>query len=340
MRIAVDAMGGDYAPEAIVSGAVAAARELGADVVLVGPEARVREELARHRGAPALEIVDAPEVIEMHEAPAMALRRKRRASIVVAVELLKARRVDAVVTAGHTGAAMGAALLGLGRVPGVDRPAIAAVLPTQTAEPAILLDVGANVDCKPHHLLQFALMGAVYANRILGITSPRVGLLSNGTEEGKGSELTLAATPLLRASGLNFVGNVEARDFFAGVADVVVCDGFVGNVTIKFGQGLALAIRNIVKDELRGLRGKLLRLYLAPLVGSILRLYRRIDYREYGGAPLLGIDGVVIVAHGSSNARALRNAVRVAAETVSHGFVEELRGRMPQAQGITLERTP
>jgi len=340
MRIAVDAMGGDQAPEAIVSGAVAAARELGADVVLVGREARVREELARHRGAPALEIVDAPEVIEMHEAPAMALRRKRRASIVVAVELLKARRVDAVVTAGHTGAAMGAGLLGLGRIPGVDRPAIAAVLPTQTAQPAILLDVGANVDCKPHHLLQFALMGSVYANRVLGTTSPRVGLLSNGTEEGKGSELTLAATPLLRASGLNFVGNVEARDVFLGVADVVVCDGFVGNVALKFGQGLALAIRNIVKDELRGLRGKLLRLYLAPLVGSILRLYRRIDYREYGGAPLLGIDGVVIVAHGSSNARALRNAVRVAAETVSHGFVEELRSRMPQAQDITLERTP
>jgi glycerol-3-phosphate acyltransferase PlsX len=339
MRIAVDAMGGDYAPEAIVSGAVAAARELGVDVVLVGPEARVRGELTRHRAAPAIEVVDAPEVIEMHEAPAMALRRKRRASVVVAVELLKTRRADAVVTAGHTGAAMGAALFGLGRVPGADRPAIAAVLPTQTERPAILLDVGANVDCKPHHLLQFALMGAVYANRVLGAAAPRVGLLSNGAEEGKGSELTLAATPLLRDSGLNFVGNVEARDFFLGVADVVVCDGFVGNVTMKFGQGLALAIRNIVKEELRGLRGKLLRLYLAPLVGSVLRLYRRIDYREYGGAPLLGIDGVVIVAHGSSNARALRNAIRVATETVAHGFVEELRARMAQTHGATLERT-
>src|SRR3990170_1773216 len=340
MRIAVDAMGGDQAPEAIISGAVAAARELGADVVLVGREARVREELARHRGAPALEIVDAPEVIEMHEPPAMALRRKRRASIVVAIELLKAGRADAVVTAGHTGAAMGAALLGLGRVPGVDRPAIAAVLPTQTALPAILLDVGANVDCKPHHLLQFALMGSVYAHRVLGAASPRVGLLSNGTEEGKGSELTLAATPLLRASGLNFVGNVEARDFFLGVADVVVCDGFVGNVAMKFGQGLALAIRNIAKDELRGLRGKLLRLYLAPLVGLIRRLYRRIDYREYGGGAALGADGGGSVAPRRSNARALRNAVRVAAEAVSHGFVEELRSRMPQAQDVTLERTP
>ena len=340
MRIAVDAMGGDHAPEAIVAGAVAAARELGAEVVLVGPEARVRGELAQHRGAPMLEIVDAPEVIEMHEAPAMALRRKRKASIVVAVELLRSGHADAVVTAGHTGAAMGAALLGLGRIPGVDRPAIAAVLPTQTETPAILLDVGANVDCKPHHLLQFALMGSAYAHSVLGTAAPRVGLLSNGSEEGKGSELTLAAAPLLRSSGLNFVGNVEARDFFLGVADVVVCDGFVGNVTMKFGQGLALAIRNIVKEELRGLRGKLLRLYLAPLVGSVLRLYRRIDYREYGGAPLLGIDGVVIVAHGSSNARAVRNAVRVAAETVSHGFVEELRTHMPQLPTATLERTP
>jgi len=340
MRIAVDAMGGDHAPEAIVAGAVAAARELGADVVLVGPDARVRAELARHRSGPPLEVVDAPEVIEMHEAPAMALRRKRRSSIVVAVELVKSGRADAVVTAGHTGAAMGAALLGLGRIPGVDRPAIAAVLPTQAEKPAILLDVGANVDCKPHHLLQFALMGSAYAHRVLGTASPRVGLLSNGSEEGKGSELTLAAAPLLRASGLNFVGNVEARDFFLGVADVVVCDGFVGNVTMKFGQGLALAIRNIVKEELRGIRGKLLRLYLAPLVGSILRLYRRIDYREYGGAPLLGIDGVVIVAHGSSNARALRNAVRVAAETVAHGFVDELRTRMPALPAATLERAP
>src|SRR3990170_151332 len=301
MRIAVDAMGGDNAPEAIVSGAVAAAHDLGAEIVLVGAEQRLREELARHRGAPALEIVDAPEVIEMHESPAMALRRKRGASIVVAIELLKAGRADAVVTAGHTGAAMGAALLGLGRVPGVDRPAIAAVLPTQTAHPAILLDVGANVDCKPHHLLQFALMGSAYAKSVLGAAAPRVGLLSNGTEEGKGSDLVLAATPLLRDSGLTFVGNVEARDFFLGVADVVVCDGFVGNVTMKFGQGLALAIRNIAKDELRGLRGTLLRLYLAPPVGSIRRLYRRIDYREYGGAPLLGIDGVVLVAPRRSN---------------------------------------
>lgn len=332
MRIAVDAMGGDDAPGVVVAGALAAARDLGVEIVLVGPERRVREELARHRRAPVVEIAEAPEVIEMHEPPATALRRKKRATIVVAIEQLRERRVDAVVTAGHTGAAMGAALLGLGRVAGVDRPALAVVLPTKAARPAILLDIGANVDCKPRHLLQFALMGSVYANRVLGVEVPRVGVLSNGTEEGKGSDLTIAASDLLRAAPLNFIGNVEARDVFAGVADVVVCDGFVGNVTLKFGEGLALAIRDIVKGELRGFRGAVLRLYVAPLAGRIRRLYRRIDYREYGGAPLLGIEGVVIVAHGSSNARAIRNAIRVGAEAVSHGFVDELRTRIPQLE--------
>jgi glycerol-3-phosphate acyltransferase PlsX len=336
MRIAVDAMGGDYAPEVVIAGAVAAARDFAVEIVLVGPERRVRQELGAHREAPPLTIVDAPEVIEMHESPAMAVRRKRRSSIVVAVDLLRERRVDAVMTAGHTGAAMGAALLGLGRIPGVDRPALAAVLPTKTERPAILLDVGANVDCKPHHLLQFAHMGAVYAGSVLGIASPRVGLLNIGVEEGKGTELTTAAAELLRRSALNFVGNVEARDVFSSVADVIVCDGFVGNVALKFGQGLALAIRDIVKNELRGLRGRLLMLYVAPLAGKVRRMYRRIDYREYGGAPLLGIDGVVVVGHGSSNARAIRNGIRVAIEAAAHGFVEQLRTRMPQL-GITAE---
>lgn len=339
MRIAVDAMGGDDAPEAVIAGSIAAVRDLGVQVVLVGASARVRGELSRHPSAPPLEVVEAPEVIEMHEAPAMALRRKRRASIVVAVELLRERAVDAVMTAGHTGAAMGAALLGLGRIPGVDRPALAAVLPTKIDRPAMLLDVGANVDCKPQHLLQFALMGSLYAERVFGVPAPRVGVLSNGAEEGKGSELTIAASALLRGSALNFIGNVEARDFFSGVADVVVCDGFVGNVTMKFGQGLALAIRDIVKAELGGLRGRLLMLYLTPLAGKARRMYRRIDYRETGGAPLLGIDGVVVVAHGSSNARAIRNAIRAAKEAVEHGFVDALRASLPPAAAAIPQET-
>ncbi len=329
MRIAVDAMGGDHAPDAVVAGAVTAARDLGVEVVLVGPQARVEKELARHQPVPSgVSVVDAPEVIEMHESPAMAVRRKKRASIVVAMELVRDGRAHAVISAGHTGAAMGAALLRLGRIPGVDRPAIAAVLPTIAAHPVVLLDVGANVDCRPHHLLQFAIMGSVYAQQVLEIHTPHIGVLSNGVEEGKGSDLTLRTTALLRDSGLDFVGNVESRDMFSGVADVVVCDGFVGNVVLKFGEGLALAIRDIVKSDFRGLRGRLLLLYLTPLAGKIRRMYRRIDYREYGGAPLLGIEGICIIAHGSSNARAIRNAIRVAGEAVRHGFVEEIRTQM------------
>ncbi len=340
MTIAVDAMGGDHAPATVVAGAVAASRELGTRIVLVGPDTAVRAELARHaRDGLAIEIVDAPEVIEMHEAPAMALRRKRRASIIVAMDLIRDGRAEAVVSAGHTGAAMGAALLGLGRIAGVDRPAIAALLPTLGDTPAILLDVGANVDCKPHHLHQFALMGSVYAKEVLGIASPRVGVLSNGTEEGKGNDLTNATTQLLRASpGLRFAGNVEARDIFGCVADVIVCDGFAGNVALKLGEGLALAIRSIVKSELVGWRGRLLRLYLAPLVGKVRRMYRRIDYREYGGAPLLGINGVCVIAHGSSNARAIRNAIRVACEGVSHGFVEVIRAQLSALSAAGGER--
>src|SRR5436189_109721 len=258
VRIGVDAMGGDHAPDVVVAGAVTAVRDLGAEVVLVGPQARVERELARHRPVPSgLSVVDAPEVIEMHESPAMAVRRKKRSSIVVAMELVRDRRADAAVSAGHTGAAMGAALLRLGRIPGVDRPAIAAVLSTVASHPVVLLDVGANVDCRPPHLLQFAIMGTVYARQ-------------------------------------------------------------------------ALEIRDIVKAELRGLRGRLALLYLAPLAGKIRRMYRRIDYREYGGAPLLGLEGVCVIAHGSSNARAIRNAIRVAVEAVRHGFVDEIRAQMPR----------
>ena len=333
-------MGGDHAPEAVVAGAVAAARDFGVTILLVGPQLTVERELARHRHAPStIRIVDAPEVVEMHEAPAMAVRRKKRSSIVVAIEQVRDRHAHAVVSAGHTGAAMGAALLRLGRLPGVDRPAIAVILPTIADQPMVLLDVGANVDSRPHHLLQFALMGAVYARRVLGVASPHVGILSNGAEEGKGSDLTLRTTALLRNSGLNFIGNVEARDVFTGTADVVVCDGFVGNVVLKFGEGLALAIRDLVKAEFRGWRGRLYLVFLAPLAQKLRRMYRRIDYREYGGAPLLGIDGVCIIAHGSSNARAVRNAIRVAIEGVRHSFVEDLRAQMPQWSETVMSAT-
>ncbi len=328
VRVAVDAMGGDYAPDEVVGGAVDAATALGVGITLVGPAERIHRVLGnRARGLP-IEVVDAPEVIGMDEAPAMAVRKKRRASVVVALQQVRDGRASAVVTAGNTGAAMGAALVTLGRIPAVDRPAIAAILPTLGKTPAILLDVGANVDCKPKHLLQFGVMGSVYAHRVLGIASPRVGILSIGEEAGKGNDLTIPAAELLRASGLNFVGNVEGRDFFSGHTDVIVCDGFIGNVVLKFGEGLALSLRQLLREELRGTPGVLLGLYLAPLKRRGLRIWRRLDYREYGGAPLLGVDGVCIIAHGRSNAWAIRNAIRVAAEAAERHIVQPISAEM------------
>ncbi|HLJ61673.1 MAG TPA: phosphate acyltransferase PlsX [bacterium] len=336
MRVAVDAMGGDHAPREIVAGAVEAARTLGVDVTLVGPTRLLEEELRHAGGSQGVRIEEAPEVIEMAEAPAMALRRKRRASIPVAVDLVHRGEADAMVSAGNTGAAMAAALFGLGRVEGIDRPAIAAALPT-TRGRAILVDVGANVDCRPKHLVQFAVMGSVYA-RVLGISEPRVGVLSNGTEETKGNDLVIRAGELLRQSGLRFIGNVEGREFFDGVADVVVCDGFVGNLVLKFGEGLALGIFTLLREELtRGVRVRLGVLLAAPGLRAV---RRRMDYTEYGGAPLLGVNGVCIISHGSSKAKAIRNAVALAAESVRARMVDAIRedvGRLAEpavSQGI------
>jgi glycerol-3-phosphate acyltransferase PlsX len=329
VRIAVDAMGGDFAPRAIVEGAVAAARTLGVEPVLVGAGDRIEAELRRLRGAPAMEIVEAPEVIEMHEHPAMALRRKRRSSIVIAMQQAREGRVGAVVSAGHTGAAMGAAQLILGRVPWVDRPAIAAVLPTAVGRPVVLLDVGANVDCKPHHLAQFGMMGSIYAREVLGVAAPTVGLLSNGEEETKGNDLTIRAAEILRGMPLAFVGNVEGRDLLFGAADVVVCDGFVGNVMLKLGEGVVQMLREVFRTEFGGWQGRLWQFYLLPAVGRLRRIWRRIDYREYGGAPLLGVNGVCVIGHGRSNAYAIRNAIRVAAEAARHSLPDRIRAAAP-----------
>jgi glycerol-3-phosphate acyltransferase PlsX len=333
VRVAIDAMGGDFAPRAVVEGATAAARELEVTPILVGDARRVGDELRRLH-APAIEIVDAPEVIEMHEHPAMALRRKRRSSIAVAMQLVRDGRADAVVSAGHTGAAMGSAQLVLGRLPGIDRPAIAAVLPTVSGRPVILLDVGANVDCKPGQLAQFGLMGSMYAREVLGVPAPRVGVLSNGEEDTKGNDLTIRASELLRTMPLAFVGNVEANQLLFGPADVVVCDGFVGNVVLKLGQGVVVALRDILKAEFPGWRGRLWQLYLLPLAVRLRGLWRRLDYREYGGAPLLGINGVCVVAHGRSNARAIRNAIRVAADAARHRLPERISTAMMDAMTI------
>ncbi|MBM3451152.1 MAG: phosphate acyltransferase PlsX [Armatimonadetes bacterium] len=332
MRIAVDAMGGDHAPGEVVAGCVAAARDLGIEIHLVGPEDRVRAEIRAHGGDRlSLRVAHAPEVIEMHESPAQALRRKRLNSISVGLELVRDGRADAFVSAGNTGAAMAAAVLTLGRIEGIDRPAIATALPTLNGR-IMVLDAGANVDCKPKHLLQFALMGSAYVEHVLGVTAPRIGIISNGEEATKGNELVLHSAELLRASGLNFVGNIEGRDLFAGKADVAVCDGFVGNVILKFGEGIALGIFQLLRQELG--RGLVTRLAAGLLRPRLRRILKRMDYAEYGGAPLLGVRGVCIISHGSSRAKAVRNAVAAAADSAGGDTVRAIRDTVRHVQQV------
>ncbi len=314
MKIAVDAMGGDVGPPVTVEGAVAAARDDGVEVVLVGDKAAIERELARHRPEGlSLTVRHASQVVEMHEPPAQALRRKRDSSMRVAAELVRDGEAAAFVSAGNTGAAMAIAMFTLGVLPGVDRPAIAVPLPNLKAR-TILLDVGANMDPKPRHLVQYALMGHVYARDILGVASPRIGLLSVGEEEGKGNELVREVFKALEAMPLNFIGNVEGRDIYNGNADVVVTDGFTGNVALKISEGLADMLVHLIREELiRTPMAKLGALLVRP---AFRRFWKRVDYNELGGAPLLGINGACIISHGASPPRAVKNAIRVAAEWV------------------------
>lgn len=304
-------MGGDTGPTLIVDGALAAARHLDLGVVLVGPAAALEAEVARHPFVdPArVRFVDADAVIDMAESPSAALRRKPRASIRVAAECVARGEASALFSAGHTGATVMAAHAAFGMLPGVDRPALAATVPTRR-QPAILLDVGASVECRPQHLLQFGIMGAVYGRVAFGWAAPRVGLLSIGEEAGKGNELTREAHRLLQAAPLTFIGNVEAREVYSGNADVIVSDGFTGNVALKVSEGLVDVMGDLLSEELSST--------LTLRVGSLLtrralrRFRKRVDYSEYGGAPLLGVAGVAIVGHGRSSAKAVRNAVAMA----------------------------
>lgn len=318
MRIAVDAMGGDYAPESIVAGVVDALKELKgiAEITLVGKEEVVAKELSRHHisGLP-ITIKDAKEVIEMHESPAIAVKTKKDSSIAVATKTLKAGGVHAVVSAGNTGAVMASSLMTLGRLKGVLRPSIATLIPTLEGA-SILLDVGANVDCKAIHLLQFAMMGDVYAEYILGKTNPKIGLLSIGEEESKGNALTSEAFKLLKKSSLNFIGNVEGRDIINGRVDVIICDGFIGNVVLKFAESLAEMIFDFLKRELSKNLSLKLGAYLAK--PAFKKFKKLVDYSEYGGAPLLGINGVCIICHGASSSKAIKNGIRVACEFIDH----------------------
>jgi glycerol-3-phosphate acyltransferase PlsX len=329
-RIAVDAMGGDDAPGPIVDGALAAARYSGVAVTLVGRGEAIAAELARHPDATGLDVrvIEAADVVAMGESAASTLRRKPRASIRVATELVRDGEASAVVSAGHTGATVVAAHGAFGMLKGVDRPALAPAIPTRSGM-AVLVDAGATVECKPAHLLQFGVMGAVYARTLLGIEAPRVGLLSIGEEEGKGNDLTRDAYRLLKAAPLTFIGNVEARAVFSGRAHVIVCDGFTGNVVLKLSEGLV----EMVEEQL----GAELSSTFSSQVGYLLsrrafrRFRKRVDYSEYGGAPLLGVSGLVLVCHGRSSAKAIRNAVVSASRLVADGVLGRVEQRIAEA---------
>jgi phosphate acyltransferase len=323
MRIAIDAMGGDDGPGSIIDGALVAARHLQVGLVVVGDGELIERELSRHPGAGALDlqIIDTPEAIEMDESAAAALRRKPRASIRLAAEAVKDGTAAAVFSAGHTGASVMAAHAAFGRVPGVDRPALATIIPTRR-RPAVLLDSGATVECRPQHLVQFAVMGAAYARVALGCAAPRVGLLSVGEEESKGNELTRDAHQLLKAAPVQFVGNIEGRDVYAGNVDVIVCDGFTGNVTLKISEGLVETVEQLLHDELSATFGTRVGYLLSRQ--AFRRFRKRLDASEYGGAPLVGLNGLCVVGHGRSSAKAVRNAVAMAARFVEEGLIERL----------------
>jgi len=321
--IAVDALGGDTAPGLVVDGALAAARHLDLGVVLVGPVSRIEAQVERHAGVDwsKVRLVEAGSVVDMAESPTAALRRKPNASIKIAAELVARGEASALFSAGHTGATVMAAHGAFGMIAGVDRPALAATIPTRN-RPAVLLDVGASVECRPSHLLQFAVMGSVYARVAFGTEQPRVGVLSIGEEEGKGNELTREAHRLLKGTPLNFVGNIEARDVYRGDADVIVCDGFTGNVALKISEGLVETMEDLLREELSST--------ITMRVGSLLtqramrHFRRRVDYSEYGGAPLLGVAGITIVGHGRSSAKAVRNAVAMAYRFASGQLIQRV----------------
>lgn len=322
--IAVDAMGSDRAPKPELEGVLLAARHYNVKILLVGPEHQLKRELSGHPAMRnvSVEIVNATEVIGMHEKAAHAVRAKKDSTMHVGLKLVREKLAAGFVTAGNTGAAMATAKLVLRALPGVDRPALAAVFPTSAGKPAILIDVGANVDCKPQNLAQFAVMGEIYCRAIFGVARPTVGLLSIGEEEIKGNDLTRQAYALIKDLPLNFLGNVEGRDLYNGRVDVIVCDGFVGNVALKISEGLSAAVRYLLRESLKST--------ITTKVGALLSrkafvdFQKRIDDSEYGGAPLLGLKGVAIVGHGSSNANAIKNAIRVAKQFAESGINQRM----------------
>jgi glycerol-3-phosphate acyltransferase PlsX len=343
MKIVVDAMGGDHAPGVAVEGAVLAAREFAVEIVLVGRETDIQRELAKHKtDGLNLAIVHAGEVVEMDD-HVNAVRAKKDNSMSVGLRLIKEGRADAFVSAGNSGAVMAAALFGVGRIRGIDRPALASIFPASTT-PAVLIDLGANTDPTPQNLAQFAMMGTIYAERVLGLNKPRVAIVSNGEEAEKGNERVRAAYPLLQASGLNFVGSVEGKDIPKGAADVIVTDGFTGNVILKLTEGLVSFLAKTLKESLtRGILNKFGLILMIPglilmlpgmlfLLPAMQRLRKRVDYRELGAAPLLGVDGVVLIAHGRSDAKAMRGAIRSTLRAAEGRIVEAIKNSLDEAR--------
>ncbi len=332
LTIAVDAMGGDHAPVPEVHGAVRAAKNQDVNILLVGREDKVKAELSKHDGWRKLpiRIVHASEVVTMEDNPAKALRTKRDSSIRVAARLVRDGEADGLVSAGNTGAVMAIAKTVLGMIPGVDRPALANPFPTIKGKPAVMVDVGANVDSDAKMLSQFAVMGDVYSRLVFHTQAPRVGILSIGEEEHKGNELTKTASTILKGLPLNFIGNVEGRDLYTGHADVIVCDGFIGNVALKVSEGLVEVIKHLLKESFEST--------VASKIGYVLSrqalkdFRKRMDYSEYGGAPLLGVKGVVIICHGRSNDNAIRNAVRVATESASEHVNDRIEAEIQRWQ--------
>jgi glycerol-3-phosphate acyltransferase PlsX len=330
LTIAVDAMGGDHAPKSEIEGAIRAAAELGLRVILVGLEDAVRKELANHPGASGLpiEVRHAPEVITMEDSAAKAVRAKKNSSIHVAARLVRDGEAQGFVSAGNTGAVMATAKMVQGMIRGVQRPALASAFPTLKGTPVVVVDVGANVDSTPAMLAQFAIMGEIYSRIIFRNRAPRVGLLSIGEEEHKGNDLTRAATPLLKSLPIHFIGNVEGRDIYSGLADVVVCDGFIGNVALKVSEGLVEMMFNMLKESLEATVTRKLGYVLSREAYRDFR--KRVDYSEYGGAPLLGVKGVSIICHGRSNANAVKNAIRVASEFANGRVNEKIEAELSQ----------
>ncbi len=336
----MDAMGGDSGPEVTIPGAVNAAKQDNLGLILTGNQEQIEQALNKEKiHNLEIDIRDAPEVVGMQEKPSEGLRRKRNSSIQAAFKTVREKKAHGVVSAGNSGATLGCGMFTLGRVKGIERPALASILPTEKKEPLVLVDVGANIECKPYHLVQFGLMADVFARNVLHISKPRVGVLTIGEEEGKGNKLVMDAIKLFKMSSMNFIGNVEGRDFFSGKADVVVCDGFVGNIALKLMEGLAISLSNTLKAEVK--KSLLAKLGFLLSTGALRKFGRHIDYAEYGGAPLLGLKGISLVCHGSSNAKAITNAVLMAGEFVRNQANEHLVQGLEENQEIGLfKKTP